>query len=61
MPTRKCSIIMHGIEATAISPRRTIVMSRGTDMFAVGCVNVVLIVLVLEFHVEVRVSLPRDL
>lgn len=32
---------MHGIEAIAINPRRTIVMSRETDIFAVGRVNMV--------------------
>lgn len=50
VPTRKCSIIMHGIEATAISPRKAIVMSRETDMFSVGCEDMVVTVLLLEFY-----------
>lgn len=41
---------MHGIEATVISPRRATVMSRDMDMFAVRCEDIVVTVLLLEFH-----------
>lgn len=41
-------MIMHGIEAIAISPRKIIVMSREMDMFSVGCEYMVAIVLLLE-------------